>query len=41
MTAVISDRFMAGDSVAEMAQDYGVAETDIDEALRFTQRLAA
>lgn len=41
MTAVISDRFMAGDSVAEMAQDYGVAETDIDEALRFTQKLAA
>ncbi|MEB0058609.1 MULTISPECIES: DUF433 domain-containing protein [unclassified Variovorax] len=41
MTAVISDRFMAGDSVAEMAQDYGVAETDIDEALRFAQRLAA
>ena len=40
-TAVISDRFMAGDSVAEMAQDYGVAETDIDEALRFAQRLAA
>jgi uncharacterized protein (DUF433 family) len=41
MTAVISNRFMAGDSVAEMAQDYGVEETDIDEALRFTQRLAA
>lgn len=41
MTAVISDRFMAGDSVAEMAQDYDVAEAEIDEALRFTQRLAA
>ena len=40
-TEVIRDRFMAGDSVAEMAQDYGVAEPDIDEALRFTQRLAA
>ncbi|RZL56559.1 MAG: DUF433 domain-containing protein [Variovorax sp.] len=41
MTAVISDRFMAGDSVAEMAQDYGVAEIDVDEALRFAQRFAA
>jgi len=41
MTAVISDRFMAGDSVAEMAEDYRVAQTDIHEALRFTQKLAA
>jgi uncharacterized protein (DUF433 family) len=40
-TEVIRDRFMAGDSVAEMAEDYRVEAADIDEALRFTQRLAA
>lgn len=40
-TSVISDRFMAGDSVSEMALDYSVEEADISEALRFTQRLAA
>lgn len=40
-TELIRDRFMAGDSVAEMAQDYGVGSPDIDEALRFAQRLAA
>jgi uncharacterized protein (DUF433 family) len=40
-TAIIVDRFRAGDSLAEMAGDYGVAEADIEEALRFEQRLAA
>jgi uncharacterized protein (DUF433 family) len=40
-TEVIRDRFMAGDSADEMAQDYGVEPSDIDEALRFAQRLAA
>lgn len=38
---VIQDRFMAGDTVNEMAQDYRVATTEIDEALRFAHRLAA
>ncbi|MBN8473702.1 DUF433 domain-containing protein [Sulfuritalea sp.] len=40
-TAIIIDRFRAGDSMAEMAGDYGVREEDIEEALRFEQRLAA
>lgn len=40
-TGIIGDRFLAGDSLAEMAEDYGVAEADIEEALRFEQRLAA
>jgi len=40
-TAIIIDRFRAGDSLAEMAGDYGVREEDIEEALRFEQRLAA
>jgi uncharacterized protein (DUF433 family) len=40
-TAIIIDRFRAGDSLPEMAGDYGVREEDIKEALRFEQRLAA
>lgn len=40
-TEVIVDRFRAGDSVAEMAGDYGVGEEEIEEALRFEQRRAA
>lgn len=40
-TAIIIDRFRAGDSMAEMAGDYGVRKEDIEEALRFEQRLAA
>ena len=40
-TEVIKDRFLAGDSFAEMAEDYRVSEADIAEALRFGQRLAA
>lgn len=40
-TSVIQDRFLAGDSPREMAEDYRVDEADIWEALRFEQRLAA
>jgi uncharacterized protein (DUF433 family) len=40
-TSVIQDRFLAGDSPREMAEDYCVDEPDIWEALRFEQRLAA
>ena len=40
-TAIIIDRFRAGDSVTEMAGDYGVGKEEIEEALRFEQRLAA
>jgi uncharacterized protein (DUF433 family) len=39
-TDVINDRFGAGDSPAEMAEDFGVSEEDILEALRY-ERLAA
>jgi uncharacterized protein (DUF433 family) len=40
-TVVIEDRFNAGDSPDEMAEDYGVATTDILEAIRFERYLAA
>ena len=40
-TAVIQDRFLAGDSPREMAEDYCVDEASIWEAIRFEQRLAA
>ncbi|MBI3367119.1 MAG: DUF433 domain-containing protein [Burkholderiales bacterium] len=40
-TAVVEDRFRAGDSPAEMAEDYRVDESDIWEAIRFEQRLVA
>jgi len=40
-TAIIIDRFRAGDSVTELAGDYGVGKEEIEEALRFEQRLAA
>lgn len=37
-TEVINERFRAGDSIAEMADDYQVSPSDIEEALRFEQR---
>lgn len=40
-TEVIGQRFTAGDSIAEMADDYGVSVQDIEEALRFEQRHVA
>jgi uncharacterized protein (DUF433 family) len=40
-TEVIDDRFNAGDAPDEMAEDYGVAEADIWEAIRFERFLAA
>ena len=40
-TAIIIDRFRAGDSMTEMAEDYGVATKDIEEAIRFEQPIAA
>jgi uncharacterized protein (DUF433 family) len=40
-TEIISDRFNAGDSIPELAQDYRVGEEEIAEALRFEQRRAA
>lgn len=40
-TEVIVGRFRAGDSMADMAKDYDVAEQEIEEAIRFEQRSAA
>lgn len=40
-TETIENRFRAGDSIADMAKDYGVAAQQIEEALRFEQRRAA
>ena len=40
-TDIIVGRFRAGDSLTEMAKDYGVDEKEIEEALRFEQRRAA
>ena len=40
-TEVIEGRFQAGDSIADMAMDYGVSADHIEEALRFEQRRAA
>jgi uncharacterized protein (DUF433 family) len=33
-TAVLADRFRAGDTLAELAADYGVANEEIEEAIR-------
>lgn len=38
-TAVIADRFIAGESVAQLAEDYGVPMSEIEKALRFEVRL--
>jgi uncharacterized protein (DUF433 family) len=42
-TAVLADRFKAGDTVKELADDYGVEPGDIEEAIRceFDRRAAA
>ena len=40
-TEIIFDRFQAGDSLEDMAKDYGVGEKEIEEALRFEQHRAA
>lgn len=40
-TEVVEQRFRAGDSISEMAEDYGVNAATIEEALRFEHRSAA
>ncbi|MDE2146716.1 MAG: DUF433 domain-containing protein [Burkholderiales bacterium] len=40
-TEVVEQRFRAGDTIAEMAEDYGVPAAAIEEALRFEHRSAA
>jgi uncharacterized protein (DUF433 family) len=34
-TEIIAERMTAGDSILELAQDYGCKETEIEEAIRF------
>lgn len=34
-TATIADRFRAGESARELAADFGMSETDVEEAVRF------
>lgn len=38
---VIAERFTAGEGIAEMAKDYGAKESEIEDALRWCNRLAA
>jgi uncharacterized protein (DUF433 family) len=40
-TAVIADRFFAGDSTAALAADFGIDEASIEEAIRFESQLRA
>lgn len=40
-TEIIEERFKAGDSIAEIAGDYGLKQEVVEEALRFEQRRAA
>ena len=40
-TAVVADRFFAGDSTAVLSADFGVPEADIEEAIRFESQLRA
>lgn len=40
-TAVIADRFRAGESVSELAHDYDLDDLDVEEALRAETPLAA
>ena len=40
-TEVVEDRFRAGDTIGQMAADYGVPASVIEEALRFERLRAA
>jgi uncharacterized protein (DUF433 family) len=39
-TRVVAERFKAGDSIAEIAVDYGRKEEEIDDAIRYELRIA-
>jgi uncharacterized protein (DUF433 family) len=39
-TGVVAERFKAGDSIAEIAADYGRKEEEIDDAIRYELRIA-
>jgi uncharacterized protein (DUF433 family) len=40
-TAIIRERFEAGDSQEELAEDYGRRKEEIEEALRYESRAAS
>lgn len=40
-TRVIEERFRAGDSITDMARDYGVNAADVEEAFRYEHRRTA
>ena len=40
-TAVIAERYKAGDSVDELADDYGCVRLEIEEAIRCELRIEA
>jgi len=40
-TAVVADRFFAGDSTPVLAADFGISEADVEEAIRFESQLRA
>jgi uncharacterized protein (DUF433 family) len=40
-TAVVADRFFAGDSAGELARDFAIDEATIEEAIRFESQLRA
>lgn len=39
-TQVLASRFLSGDSIAELAEDYGISERAVQSALRFELRKA-
>jgi uncharacterized protein (DUF433 family) len=40
-TAIVADRFFAGDSTAVLAVDFGIGESNVEEAIRFESQLRA
>jgi len=40
-TAVVAERFLAGESIASLVEDYGIAAAQIEEALRYEQAARA
>jgi uncharacterized protein (DUF433 family) len=40
-TAIVADRFLAGDSTAVLAGDFGIDESKVEEAIRFESQLRA
>jgi uncharacterized protein (DUF433 family) len=40
-TAIVADRFFAGDSTAVLAGDFGIDESKVEEAIRFESQLRA